>query len=145
MTGCVVLDAAGLEQLIGPRPSPRFRALLQVAVERARDVVVPAVVCAEVCRGAQRTRAVEAALSRHERARGQRPPVTVAETGFDLARRVGAVLDAAGAASADMVDAHVVAVSAMRGGGLVVTADPGDIIRLAAGVPATRIVTSRAV
>lgn len=142
MSGCVVLDAAGLEQLARQRPSGNFRALLQVAWERDRDVLVPAVVCAEVCRGAARTRAVEAALGRHDRGRGQRPAVLVADTDFALARQVGAILHASHASTADIVDAHVVAISAAHGGGLVVTSDSGDITRLAAAVPAVRIATS---
>jgi hypothetical protein len=40
-----------------------------------------------------------------------------------------------------MVDAHCVAVAAMHGGGIVVTADPDDIERLASAVPAVRVVT----
>lgn len=143
MNGCVVLDAAGLDQFARQRPSTRFRSLLEVAWERERDVVVPAVVCAEVCRGAARTRAVEAALGRHRRERGQRPAVIVAPTDFALARQVGAILRASKAGTADMVDAHVVAVAASHGGGLVITSDPADITRLSATLPAARITTTR--
>ncbi|MDQ2790439.1 MAG: VapC toxin family PIN domain ribonuclease [Pseudonocardiales bacterium] len=141
MTLPVVLDADGLDALADPSPPSAFRALLREALDRGRDVLVPAVVCAEACRGPARTRRVETALARHRPTRGQRPPVTVVDTDFGFARQVGAVLHGAGAGSADLADAHVVAVCARRGGGLVITSDPDDIVRLAAAVPAARVVT----
>jgi predicted nucleic acid-binding protein len=141
MTLPLVLDANGLDALAAPLPPPALRALLQEALNRDRDVLVPAVVCAEVCRGAARTRRVEAAVARHRPDRGQRPVVAVVDTDFAFARQVGAVLHGAGVGSVDLADAHVVAACALRGGGLVVTADPDDINRLAAAVPSARIVT----
>lgn len=137
----VVLDSAGLDALASARPSPAFRALLAEAWARERDVIVPAIVCAEVCRTAARTRAVEAAIGRHDRSVGQRPAVRIVDTTFDLARSVGAILARSRASSADIVDAHVVAVAARHGGGLVITSDPEDIARLADAVPAARILT----
>jgi len=137
----VVLDADGLDALASAHPPERLRAILAEALERRRDVVVPAVVCAEVCRGVGRTRAVESALSPSRRDGVQRSPVRVVDTDFDLARSVGAVLHAAGSGRRDVVDAHVVAVAAAFGGGLVVTADPEDIGRLAQAVPSARILT----
>ncbi|MGH3856426.1 MAG: PIN domain-containing protein [Pseudonocardiaceae bacterium] len=144
MTVPVVLDAEGLEALCAPTPPEQLRALLHEAWVRERDVLVPAVVCAESCRGVARTRRVEAALARHDQARGQRPPVSVVVTDFALARQVGAVLHGCNADSRDMVDAHVVAVCALHGGGLVVTADGTDIERLARAVPSARVLTRRA-
>ena len=141
MTLPVVLDSAGLDALAGPVPPTAFRALLREALERGRDVLVPAVVCAEVCRGAARTRQVEVAVARHRPTRGQRPPVTVVDTDFGLARQVGAVVHGSGSGSADVVDAHVVALCARHGGGLVITSDADDIARLASAVPSARIVT----
>jgi predicted nucleic acid-binding protein len=137
----VVLDSAGLDALASARPSPAFRALLEEAWARERDVIVPAIVCAEVCRTAARTRAVEAAIGRHDRSVGQRPAVRIVDTTFDLARSVGAILARSRASSADIVDAHVVAIAARHGGGLVITSDPEDIARLADAVPAARILT----
>ena len=131
----IVLDAGGLEAACERTPSAAVRALLRTAWTDGRDVLVPAVVCAEACRGAARTRRVEAALAR------LRPPVSVVNTDFALARQVGAVLHGAAAGSQDMVDAHVVAVCALHGGGLVVTSDADDIERLAQSVPEVRIVT----
>lgn len=136
----LILDAAGLEQLAAERPSPRFRALLAEAARRDRDVKVAAVVCAEACRGAARTRRVEAALARHGSRPTDQPAVDVVPTDFVLARQVGAVLHAAGSGSADIVDAHCVALGVLAGGGVVATSDPDDISRLAAGVPAVRLV-----
>ncbi len=135
MTVPVVLDAGGLDAVCDPRPPEPVRALLHEAWLRGREVIVPAVVCAEVCRGVARTRRVEVALSR------VRPPFSVVDTDFALARQVGAVLHGAGADSRDMVDAHIVAVCALHDGGVVVTSDPDDIERLAQSVPGVRIVT----
>jgi predicted nucleic acid-binding protein len=140
----VVLDADGLDALAAQRPPETFRALLAEAWRRKRDILLPAVVCAESCRGAARTRAVESALGRHRPGAAQRPPVEIINTDFDLARRVGSVLHSAGASTSDIVDAHVVVLAALRGGALVVTADPGDIARLAQAVPSARIVTRSA-
>lgn len=97
--------------LADPAPPSAFRALLREALDRGRDVLVPAVVCAEACRGSARTRRVETALARHRPTRGQRAPVVVVDTDFVLARQVGAVLHGAGAESADLAGAHVVAVA----------------------------------
>ncbi len=137
----VVLDVDGLDAIAEQVPPAALRALLREALERDRDVLVPAVVCAEVCRGAPRTRRIEAAVARHRPNRGQRPSVSVVDTDFGVARQVGAILHGAGASSADLADAHVVAVCARRGGGLVITSDPDDIARLAAAVPSARIMT----
>ncbi|MGH8907255.1 MAG: PIN domain-containing protein [Egibacteraceae bacterium] len=136
----LVLDADGLDALCEPRPPERLRALLGEARARTRDVLVPAVVCAQACRGIPRTRRVEAAVARHPTG-AKRPPVKIIPTDFGLARQVGAVLHGAGADSADMVGAHVVAVCALHGGGVVVTADAKDIQRLAQAVPSARITT----
>ncbi|MGN6695992.1 MAG: PIN domain-containing protein [Aquihabitans sp.] len=141
MTLPIVLDSAGLDALAGARPPTAFRALLSEAWGRQREVIVPAIVCAEVCRTAAKTRAVESAISRHDGRSGERPAVRVIDTTFDLARSVGAILARSRATSPDIVDAHVVAVAARHGGGLVVTSDPDDIARLADAVPAARILT----
>jgi predicted nucleic acid-binding protein len=144
MSPPLILDADGLDALTERLPPERLRALLAAAWERRSEVLVPALVCAECCRGTGRTRAVETALSLRRNARASRPAVRVVPTDFDLARWVGSILHGAGAATADVVDAHSVAIAAMHGGGIVVTADPGDIERLAAAVPAVRVVTRSA-
>jgi predicted nucleic acid-binding protein len=138
----LVLDAEGLDAICDPHPTPVIRALLREVLMRNREVLVPAVVCAEICRGVARTRRVETVVSRQ--GHGRWHAVRVVSTDFMLARQVGAVLHGAGAGSRDMVDAHVVAVCAVYGGGLVVTADEEDIQRLAAAVPSARVVTRQA-
>lgn len=143
MTGApLVLDAAGLEALAAPRPPDSLRALLAEAHRRDREVVAPAVVCAEVARDRSRTRALEAAVARHDRARGESPALRLIDTDFALARQVGAILGASRKSSAHLADAHVVAVCVVPGGGLVVTSDPDDIAELATAVPAARIRTT---
>lgn len=137
----LILDADGVDALSEPSPPEALRALLAEAWRRHSDVLVPALVCAECCRGVRRTRAVEAALSRHRDGRRSRAMVRVVSTDFDLARRVGSILHGADAATADVVDAHSVAVAAMHGGGIIVTGDADDIERLASAVPAVRVVT----
>lgn len=136
----LILDAAGLDQLAAETPAPRFRALLAEAERLDREVKVAAVVCAEACRGAARTRRVEAALARHGSRPTDQPAVDVVATDFALARQVGAVLHAARATTDDIVDAHSVALGVLAGGGVIATSDPDDIARLAAGVPAVRLV-----
>jgi len=138
----LVLDAAGLEALAAPRPSDMLRALLAEAHRRDREVIAPTLVCAELARGRTRTRALEAAVARHDRSRGERPALRLIDTDFDLARQVGAILEATRSGSDRIVDAHVVALCVPPGGGLVVTSDPADIAQLAAAVPAARIRTT---
>lgn len=53
---------------------------------------------------------------------------------------VGGVLPAAGAGSADIVDAHAIAVAAEDDRAVVVTGDPGDLERLAAPHPGVTVV-----
>ena len=116
MTGPpLILDADGLDALTEQPPPDQLRALLAEAWERRSDVLVPALVCAECCRGAGRTRGVEASLARHRGTRAERPAVRVVPTDFDLARRVGVHPSRRrrGAGTADIVDAHSVAVASM--------------------------------
>lgn len=145
MTGTpLILDADGLDALTEQPPPDRLRALLAEAWARKSDVLVPALVCAECCRGAKRTRAVEASLARHRGIRATWPAVRVVPTDFDLARRVGSVLHGANANSKDIVDAHSVAMASVHGRAIIVTADPDDILHLASAMPGVRIVTRSA-
>lgn len=86
---------------------------------------MPAVVLAELYRGSQRSQALDAFLSRE-------PGIIVRATDRTLARFVGGVLDAAGAGSEDMVDAHLVATAMEAAPGVVLTSDVEDLTRLAA-------------
>jgi predicted nucleic acid-binding protein len=124
---CVVLDTEAMSAL-GDRPSRRqreVRAALAAAARLARDVIVPAVVLAELYRGRGHSQLVDACLSRET-------GLHVRVTDRTFARFVGGVLAAARAGSALMVDAHVVAAAVEAGGGIVLTADPEDMERLAA-------------
>lgn len=98
---------------------------MRAADRLRRDVVVPAVVLAELYRGPRHNQLVDACLSRETGLR-------VRTTDRSLARLVGGVLVGASAGSGDMVDAHVVAVAVETGGGVVMTGDVGDLERLAA-------------
>ena len=109
------------------------------AAGRGREVITRTLVCAEVARGAARTRALEATVARHDRRRGEQPSLRLIDTDFTLARQVGAILHTTRSGSDRIVDAHVVAVCIPPGGGLVVTSDPDDITALAAAAPAARI------
>ena len=83
----LVLDAAGLDGSRRERPPELLRALLAEALRRGREVITPTVVCAEVARGRARTRALEAAVSRHDATRAERPPLRLVDTDFALARQ----------------------------------------------------------
>lgn len=94
-------------------------------------MVAAAVTLAEVYRGRDREQQVDAALAR--------AGVKVVPTDRGLARTVGRLLHQAGAGSEDLVDAHAVAL-AMNFGGVVLTGDPHDLERLAAGLAHVTIV-----
>lgn len=122
------LDGQALVILAGA-DSPaqrRVRRALEAARRTGRDVVVPTVVLAELYRGVGRTTLIDALLARHEGA------IHCHDTDRPLARFVGAVLHATGMGSEHLADAHVVAVAAAAGGGMVLTGDVDDLARLAA-------------
>ncbi len=137
----IVLDAEGLSAITFGTPSEQMLAIMADGWRMGRSLVVPALVCAEICRDRPRARAVEAMLSRHHRS--GTTPIELRATTFDLARRVGALLGRAARGSESIVDAHVVTVAADLGGAIVFTSDPEDIADLAAHVPGARIVVRR--
>ncbi len=92
---------------------------------------VPAAVLVELYRGGGTDVAIDSVL-----ARGFAQVVT---TGARTARVAGHLLAAAGAGSELAIDALVVATAIRFGGGVVLTHDPGDLTRLAAGRPAVAI------
>src|SRR5450759_3221658 len=63
MSPAIVLDAGAFD-VLDTSTGTALRALLRRAAERGGETKSPAVVLAEVCRGAARTRRVEAALAR---------------------------------------------------------------------------------
>ncbi|MGH9063248.1 MAG: type II toxin-antitoxin system VapC family toxin [Acidimicrobiales bacterium] len=138
MTVSAVLDAAAFD-VIDTAEGAQLRHLLRSVLDRGGDVRCAAVTLAEVCRGPDRTRRVEVAVTRDRG--GQR--VLVVPTDERLAKLVGTVLHAAGRSSDAMADAHVVAVCAGADAVVVVTSDPEDIAELATAIPGTRVMTRR--
>jgi predicted nucleic acid-binding protein len=132
----VVLDAGAFDVIDTNRGRP-LRALIRTSLASGGGVCCAAVTLAEVCRGPERTRRVEASLARNRG--GQR--VTVVPTDERLAKLVGTILHKTGSDSARLADAHVVAVCARAEGAFVITADPADITLLATALPGTRIMT----
>ena len=127
MSRCVVLDAGALSALASARArrNREVRAALRAAERLDREVVVPAVILAELYRGPRYNQVVDACLSRET-------GIRVRDTDRSLVRLVGGVLAAAHRSSAHLADAHVVAVAVELGGGLVLTSDRADLDRLAA-------------
>jgi predicted nucleic acid-binding protein len=132
----VVLDAAAFDHLDHPG-GRRLRALLRRALERGGVVSCAAVTLAEVCRGATRTRRIDAALAQDRG--GQR--IRVVPTDVRLAKLVGTILHVTNGTSDRLADAHVVAVCAGSEAAVVITSDPHDIAELASAIPGTRILT----
>ena len=97
-----------------------MRAALTAALAERVDVLVPAAVLSECYRGPRYDPAIDACLSRQG-------GIGVIDTDRSLARRVGHILAAAGHGSEHHVDATVVATCLLAGGGLILTADVGDL------------------
>lgn len=129
-----VLDAEAFSMVARTADRPRVAALavLHAALADDDEVLVPAAVLAELYRGQHHDQVVDACLSRF-------PAIVVVDTDRVLAREIGHVLARAGRGSADHVDASVVAVAVLSGGGAVVTADVDDFSALAAGVSGVRV------
>lgn len=126
----LVLDAEAFSGLAGPksRRQAEVQAALKASIQLRRDVVVPAVVLAELYRGPKHNKLVDACLSREE-------GIRIRDTDRGLARYVGGVLAGAGVGSEHLADAHVVAVAVEAGEGLVLTGDADDLNRLAEPYP----------
>lgn len=124
---CVVLDSEALSALAGKASARKreVRAALTVAARLGREVVVPTLVLAELYRGRGHSALIDACISRET-------GLLMRDTDRTLARLVGGVLTAAKQDSAQIVDAHVVAVAVERGGGVILTGDVADLERLAA-------------
>ena len=134
----IVLDAAAFDAL-GATQGAKLRDLLRQAFDRGAQLWCSAVTVAEVSRSPAHTRKVESVLAR--RHGGQH--IRVLNTDVSAAKLVGAILYAAGRGSADIADAHVVAVCAPAHVALVITSDPDDITELATALPGTRVVTRK--
>lgn len=127
MTSALVLDNAAIAALSGEASAPKelVRAAMTAALRLRREVVVPAVVLAEMYRGRHHNQVVDACLSRET-------GLTIRDTDRPLAKLVGGILAAADRGSAHVVDAHVVAATVECGGGVCLTGDPDDLNALAA-------------
>lgn len=135
MSASVVLDNAALAALAGGKGPAKetVRAAMTAAVRLHRDVVVPAVVLAEMYRGRHHSQIVDACLSRETGLR-------IRDTDRPLARLVGGVLTGARLGSEFMVDAHVIAVAVESGGGVCLTRDVEDLTALSASYPHVTVV-----
>ena len=131
----VVLDAGALSALAGRlnRRNQEVRAALRSAQRLGREVVVPAVILAELYRGPRHNHVVDACLSRETGIRVRDPDRA-------LARLVGGVLASVRVGSEHLADAHVVAAAVDLGGGLALTTDPADLERLAGAYQNVRVV-----
>ena len=88
MTPRLVLDAEAVSRLAHPGRRAEVKAALAAALRLRRDVVVPAVVLAELYRGPKHDAVVDALLARET-------AIAVRDTDRALARLVGGVLAAA--------------------------------------------------
>jgi predicted nucleic acid-binding protein len=125
----LVLDAEAVNALLDPKhPAERqVRRAMEAARRLGRDVAIATGTLAELYRGAGRNQGLDALLAR-ESGDG----LLLRDTDRTLARLIGALLAEAHVGSALFADAHPVAVAVESGGGVVQTADPGDLTRLAA-------------
>jgi len=123
----LVLDAEAVSALMDARhPNERaVRQSMEAARRLGRDVAIATVTLAEFYRGPGRNAALDAMLAR------EGIGLLLRDTDRQLARLVGSLLAEAGAGSALIADAHVVAVAVEAGGGVVLTGDPRDLSRLA--------------
>ena len=130
MSRAVVLDSEALAVLGGraSKGKEEVRAAMRAAALLQRDVVVPAVILAELYRGPGRNQMIDACLARETGLR-------VRDTDRSLARLVGGVLTGAKADSRHLADAHVVAAAVEAGGGVVLTGDEDDLSMLAGPYP----------
>ncbi len=132
----LILDSEALSALARPRSAPqrheRVRAAMRSAQRRREPVRVPAATLLELYRGAGTDEAVDLELGR-----GYARVVT---TGVRIAQVAGHLLASIGAGSEMAIDALVVATAVRLGGGLILTHDPADLERLAAGQPNVRVV-----
>ena len=123
----LVLDAEAVNALIDPAHPASTQVMRSMSAARRlnRDVAIATVTLAELYRGAGRSHALDALLSREGDA------LLLRDTDRMFARLVGGILAEAGADSRQLADAHAVALAVETGGGVIVTGDPKDIRRLA--------------
>lgn len=125
----LVLDAEAVNALLNPRhPAERkVRRAMEAARRLRREVAIATATLAKLYQKTGRNQTLDTLLAR-ESGDG----LLLRDTDRDLARLIGALLAEARASSALFADAHPVAVAIEGGGGVVQTADPDDLGRLAA-------------
>lgn len=130
MSRAVILDAEALSALAGQggKRQEKVRIAMEAAADLQRDVIVPAVITAELYRGHARSRTLDACLSRES-------GLQIRHTDLPFARLVGGVLAGARAGSAHLADAHAAAAAIEAGGGVVLTGDEDDLTMLAGPYP----------
>jgi len=104
---------------------------MRSAQRRREPVRIPTATLLELYRGAGTDEAIDLELGR-----GYAKVIT---TGVRIARIAGHLLASIGAGSDLAVDALVVATAVCLGGGMILTHDPSDLDRLAAGQSNVRI------
>ena len=132
----IILDSEAISLLARPaQPSrkKRVQEWIEAAKVTGAAVVVPAAVLAEQYRGGSHDQLIDACLSRY-------PGIEVEDTTRSLARSTGNILGKARLGSEHHVDATVIAVAFARGGGVILTSDPGDLEKLAAGTTGITII-----
>ena len=119
------------------------RAYVTLAIRDHTLIVIPAVVIAETTRGTQVDAPINRMLNRIVQTVGEIAPVDerVARTAGRLLRGLG---DAHPGHAPPTIDALIVAVAIVRGGGVLLTGDPNDLTALAANHPQVQIRDYRA-
>jgi predicted nucleic acid-binding protein len=114
----IIFDSGAL--IAAERNNSRFATLLSAATKNRTPILIPTAVIAETWRGPKSSPRLARAIN-----------VASAEPGLssELARRVGALIAAAGVAG--IVDATVVALAAEHLPATIVTSDPNDIRKFA--------------
>ena len=132
----IILDSEAISQLARSK-GKGAQGIVQDAIRAAATVgapvIVPAAVLAEQYRWGSHDQLVDACLSRY-------PGIEIENTTRSLARSIGNILGRAKLGSEHHVDAAVIATATARGGGVILTSDPDDLERLAAGNSAITIV-----
>jgi predicted nucleic acid-binding protein len=135
VAGVVVLDSEAVASLARPSErtasTRRAQAVLAVAARRGALVRVPSVVLAELYRDDARDGPIDRLLS---------AGIGVVTTGRRIARVAGGLLRRHRLDSCHLADAVVIATAARLGEAVVLTGDPDDLRRLAAGHPNIEVV-----
>jgi predicted nucleic acid-binding protein len=125
----LVFDSEGI-WAVARNDSEDARAVLDASRLAGVPVVIPSVVLAETLQGNERDARVNQVLK----------SIEVIPIGTESARLAAMLKHRSNMTGVEVtIDALVVAVSALLGGGAILTSDPDDINRLASAVPEIRI------